>query len=286
MIKSHFKIAFRNLKRNKTYTLINVLGLALGITCTILIFALVHFHLGFDSFHSHTDRIYRITTTFHMDQLNYNTGAPSPLAEVIRNEYNFAEKIARVAKFPNSLITVEGDSDLKKFEEDLAFAEPSLFEILDFPLIKGDFQTALTHTNSAMLTESMARKFFAENDPIGKTIRIDNKLDFIITGILQDLPENTDRKEEIYLSYASLKDHSPWLVEEGWWYAVSKRMQCFVLLNPDIDPSTVNQSLQTIASKYYDEEEAKIWEFSLQSLSDIHFNTDMDGTMEKKTFGR
>src|SRR5690606_1666736 len=157
---------------NKAYTLTNVLGLALGIAAAVLIFAFVKYHLSFDTFHPKADRIYRVTTELHGESIIYSTGVPSPLGEAFRSDYSFAEKVARVCSFPNILVSIPS-GDKQKFEEEIAFAEPAFFDILDFPLIRGNKQSALSEPNTAIVTERIARKYFGAEDPIGKTIRID-----------------------------------------------------------------------------------------------------------------
>jgi predicted permease len=281
MFQHNFKIAFRNLKRSKAFTFINILGLALGITCAILIFTFVKYHLSFDAFHSNADRIYRITTEFHTEGIRYNSGVPSPMGEAFRNDFTFAEKVGLVASFSDRLVSVPSSED-KKFEEDIAFAEPAFFDIMDFPLVQGGENTPLHEPNTAIITERIATKYFGKEDPLGQTIRIDNMLDVIITGILRGLPVNTDRRQEIYLPFSNLKDHSPGLVEEDWWWSVNKGMQCFVLLNPGVAPATVDKALTALSEKYYDERNAKVFQFKLQPLSDIHFNTNLGGYVAKK----
>jgi hypothetical protein len=259
MLENYFKIALRNLNRNKAYAGMNAVGLALGIACTIGIFILVKYHLSFDRFHSNADRIYRITTELHQAQINYNPGVPSPLGEALQSDYTFAEKVARVATFSNRVISFPSSNRNNRFEEDIAFAEPEFFEMFDYPLLKGQRNTFLTKPNTAFVTERIAKKYFSDEDPIGKVIRLDNTIDFIITGILQDLPANTDRRQEIYLPFYNLKDHSPWLVEEDWWLSVNKAMQCFVLLKQGVSPTMVDQALSDISSKHYSAKDAEIF---------------------------
>jgi putative ABC transport system permease protein len=282
MLRNNVNLALRNLKRRKAYAFINVLGLAMGIACAILIFTLVKYHLGFDTFHTQADRIYRITTELQMEGVTYNEGVPSPLGEALRNEYTFAEKVASVASFSERIVSVPASEDYRKFKEDIAFAEPAFFDMLDFPLVRGNEHTILNKPNTAIITERIAIKYFGDEDPMGQTIRIDNVLDVVITGILRDLPVNTDRRQEIYLPFSNLKDHSPWLVEEDWWLSVNKAMQCFVLLKPSVSTAVVEGALIAISDKYYDEENAKIFQFKLQPLSDIHFNADLGGHVERK----
>jgi ABC-type antimicrobial peptide transport system permease subunit len=118
---------------------------------------------------------------------------------------------------------------------------------------------------------------------MGKIIRLDNKLNFRIDGILRDLPENTDRRQEIYLSYGNLKDYNPWAGNDNNWLSYADELQSFVLLKPGVLPATVNQAFHDFSSKYYEGNYVKEWRFRLQPLSDIHFNSDFDGKVTKQS---
>jgi len=284
MFKNYFKIAWRNLKRNQSYTLINVFGLSLGMACGILIFTLVKYHLSFDDFHHNKDRIYRIVTEFHEDNIDYSPGVPAPLGKAFRNDYAFAEKTARVVSYGNSLISIPSSKDNKKFKEEngVAFAEPEFFDIFNFPLIQGDKRSVLKELNTAIITQNIADKYFSKENPMGKVIQLNNKINFKITGILQNLPANTDRKQEIYLSYSSLKQRSKWLASDSSWSGVSSGMQCFVRLKPHVLPADVAKVFPAFRKKYLGKDEVNEFFFNLQPLADIHFNTDYDGYVNKK----
>jgi len=284
MIKNYFKIAWRNLKRNQSYTLINILGLSLGMACGILIFTLVKYHLSFDDFHPDKDRIYRIVTEFHEDNINYSPGVPAPLGKAFRNDYAFAEKTARVVTYGNSLISIPSSKDNKKFKEEngVAFAESEFFDIFNFPLIQSDKKSVLNELNTAIITQNIADKYFAKQNPIGQIIRLNNKIDFKITGILKNIPVNTDRKQEIYLSYSTLKQRSAWLASDSSWGGVSSGMQCFVRLKPHVLPADVAKVFPAFRKKYLGKNEVNEFFFNLQPLVDIHFNTEYDGYVNKK----
>ncbi|MFC4873299.1 ABC transporter permease [Negadavirga shengliensis] len=282
MIKNYFKIALRNLRRHKAYALINVLGLALGITCAILIFTLVKYHLSFDTFHSKADRIYRVTTELHQEEITYDHSVPQPLGKAIRDDHTFAEKVGRVCSFDDRLIAIPSSNDNLIFQEEIAYVEPEFFDIFDFPLLQGDKNTALAEPNTAIITEKLAKKYFGNQDPVDQTIRIDNKWDYRITGILRDLPVNTDRRQEIYVSYSNLKDQWEWLASDESWSALSGSMHCFVLLKPNVEAAHVDKIFPELSEKYYNERDAKIFRFKLQHISDIHFNPDLGGYVAKK----
>jgi len=273
MFKNYLLTAFRNFKRNKLYTTINVFGLGLGIACAALIFSLIKYNLTFDNFHPKSGRIFRITTELNIGEKKYIKGVPSPLAAAFRSDYPYAEKIASVYNSTQQLVSVKDASGDKKFEEDVAFAEPSFFELFDFPLVKGNQRTILTDPRSAIITEKLARKYFAGSDPIGQTIRVANTLDFTVTGILKDLPVNTDFTQQIYLPFVSLKVLQPWVVTSEW-RNVNNDMQCFLRLKPGVSSADVNKIFPSFSLKYYANKDAKEWQFQLQPLADIHLNTD------------
>ncbi|MDN5204673.1 ABC transporter permease [Fulvivirgaceae bacterium BMA10] len=282
MLRHNFVISIRKLKRNKTYTAINVFGLTVGIACVIVIFILVRYHLSFDTFHTNSERIYRVITELHQEDINYVRGVPSPLGEAIRSDFTFAEEVAMVTFLNDRLISIPSFEGEKKFKETIVFAEPAFFNILNFPLVRGNKNTILKEPNTAIVTERIAKKYFGEEEPIGQTIQIDNKLNLIITGILKDLPINTDRQQEIYIPYSGIKDHSPWLDHKAWWFSVNQFRQCFVLPKSDVSLVEIDEALSAISEKYYDERNSKIFQFKLQHLSDIHFNPDLGGYIERK----
>lgn len=284
MIKNYFKIAWRNLQRNRSYALINIVGLSLGVACAILIFVLVNYHLSFDTFHKNKDHVYRIVTEWHDGEINYSPAVPSPIGKVVRSEFTFAEQTARVIDYQGVLISIPGTGAVKKFEEEsgAAFVEPGFFKIFDFPLIKGDINQALKNPNSAIITEKLARKYFGSEPAIGKIIRFENKINFTVTGILKDIPINTDRNQEIYLSYANLKDYNNWLAGDSSWGGVYSGCQLFTLLKPSVTVAQVNTQLKSIVQKYYSDRDKKVWQFRLQPLNDIHFNPDLNGYADKK----
>jgi len=283
MLKNYFKIAWRNLKRNRAYAAINITGLSLGIACAILIFTLVSYHLSFDNFHKNKDRIYRIVTEIHNEQLGHTPGVPPPFTKAFRNDYAFAEKTARVIGY-SSIISIPAEN--KKFREDngFAFAEPDFFSIFNFPLTEGDIKTALNQPNTAIVTQKIAKKYFGTEHAMGKVMRFNNKIDFKITGILKDLPLNTDRRQEIYVSDKNLQDFSKWMADDKSWGGINSETHCFVLLKPGVTAADVEKVFPSLKKKYFGDNEfnMKAFVFKMQPLSDMHFNTDYNGYADKK----
>ncbi len=281
MYKSYFKMGWRNLLKNQRYAIINIGGLALGISCALIIFAIVKHHLTFDDFHSDSDRIYRIVTEQHRDEISYRYSVPGPLGKVFRDEYTHAEKVARICTFDEQIITIESGSDVRKFKEtEVAFAETGFFEIFNYPLLIGNTKKALTEPNTVILTERIAKKYFGDEDPINKTLRLDNRIDLKVSGILNDLPVNSDRQTEIYISYNTLKQFNVWSADEDAWGGISSSMQCFVKLLPNVSTHEVEAVLAPYVKKYRPTSK-NVHHYKLQPLNDIHFNEKYGGAMNK-----
>jgi putative ABC transport system permease protein len=282
MIRNYFKIAFRNLVRNKAYTTINIAGLALGMTCGILIFALVNYHLSFDNFHPHSDRIYRFVTEQHRTTTSYVYSVPSPFGKVFRDDFTYGEKVARIATADGVLLTVTDGREIRKYKEKegVAFTETDFFAIFNYPLLQGTIKSALSEPNTAILTERMAKKFFGDSNPINKTFRLDNKVDFKVTGILKDLPINTDRQTEIYVSYNTLKQYDEWMASDDSWGGIKSSMQCFVRLRPGVSPTEVENVLPAYVKKYRPTNK-NVHHYKLQPLADFHFSTRYGGVITK-----
>src|SRR5690606_75293 len=153
MLRNYFKIAFRNLERHKSYAVINIFCLSLGITCAILIFTLVTYHLSFDTFHSHKDRVFRITTELHQDGIHRESNVPQPIGKEFTSDCASAEQVAMVYSGSDGLVSVPSAGSDKRFEKKVAFAEPEFFDILNFPLIEGNKKTVLSEPNTAIITK-------------------------------------------------------------------------------------------------------------------------------------
>lgn len=283
MFKNYLKIAIRNLQRNKVYASINILGLALSMCCGILIFALVKHHLSFDNFHHNSDRIYRIVTEQHRDNISYTYSVPNPLGKAFRNDYTFGEKVARICTFDDQLISLKQGNQVKKFneEEGVAFTESEFFDIFNYPLLTGDKKTVLAEPNTAILTESTAKKLFGQENPINKTFKLDNRIDLRVTGILKDLPNNTDRRTGIYVSYNTLKSYHEWAASDDSWGGISGFMQCFVLMRQGVSPAEVEKVMPAYVKKFRPKSK-NVHHYKFQPLSDIHFDARYSGPMEKK----
>lgn len=283
MYKSYLKTGARNLSRNRAYAVINVAGLALSMACAILIFSWVSYHTGFDTFHNNASRIYRIVTEQHRDNISYTGSVPSPLGWYLRNDHALTEKLARAFTAREILITLKRGEELQKFKEveGLTFAEPEFFEIFNFPLAQGKNGGVLSAPNTAIITERMARKYFGDQNPMSEVFWLENRIPFTITGVLKDLPANTEIKSEIFVSYATLKAYDPWLAHDvQGWGGIQDGMHCYVLLKDGIAPGQVEEALQPYV-KTFRSKSKNVHHYKLQPLADIHFDARFGGVVEK-----
>ena len=281
MLYNYLKISLRNIQRHTSYSIINIFGLALGISCGLLIFSLVKHHLSFDNFHHDSDRVYRIVTEQHRDQISYTWGVPAPLGKVFRDDYTFSETVARIFTFEEKLISIEDNGQLKKFKDEVAFAERDFFEIFNYPMTEGNIQSALNNPGSAVITQKIAKKYFGDENPINKTFRLDGRIDLKVTGILKDFPENTDRRTEIYISHATLKSYDEWFASDDSWGGVSTSTQCFVRLKRGITVAEVENVFPAYVTKFRPTSK-NIHHYKLQPLSEVHFDSRYGGAMGKR----
>ena len=284
MLRNYFKIALRNITRSLSYTVINVSGLSLGITCAILIFSIINYHLSFDTFHNNTDRVYRFVTEQHRDQISYVSSVPPAFGLAFRNDYSFGEKVARICTLTEQLVTIGENDNVKKFKEDLAFAEPEFFQIFNFPIVAGQSVNVLSEANTAIISERMAKKYFGSQSPLNKTFRFNNSIDFKIVGVLKDIPDNTDFRSEIYFSYSTIGKYSEWYGKEDAWGGISTEIQSFVRLQPGVTTAEVETVLPAYVKKYRAESK-NVHHYKLQPLEDVHFNPQYQGVMSKTNLG-
>lgn len=277
MIKNYFKTAFRNLWRNKNFTGINIAGLAVGIAVCLIIFLIIQFELSFDNFHSKKERIYRIVSEQqNADGARPTPGVPFPLPAAIQNDFPSMVSTAIYSDRDDQIIVPNETNaqSFKKFKEDrgVFFAEPAFFKIFDFPLLAGEY-ASLKDPGNALLTRSTAEKYFGDwHLAIGKTIKRNNKQLLKITGILADVPENTDLQIRILGSYATLKEDFTNNAND--WQSVASNHGCYILLPEGMTASAMNSQLAAFTKKYKKDEAARGRQF-VQPLSDVHYNEDI-----------
>ena len=281
MLQNYFRIAWRNITRNRLYTFINLTGLVLGIVCTILICGLLNYHLSFDNFHKDSDRIYRVVSKTIFDTEDYSQGIQYPFGEAFNKDYPLAEKVAMKVKRGTNLVSIQTGSEEKKFKENMAYVASDFFEIFNYPLEQGNASDAIANPNAAIITRKVADKLFPGTNAIGKQIITGNHQSFVVNGVLKDIPVNTDNREQIYLSLANYKMQSPWMASDSSWGAIASNIQCFVKLLPGKTKADAEKVFPAMIKKYVPKNADKYF-FYMQPLSDIHFNTLYDGKIERR----
>ncbi len=271
MIKNYFKIAWRNIKRQKAYAGINILGLAIGIAACLLILQYVSFELSYENFHTKKDRIYRV----HQDR--YDNGKLSTQwaggAYAVGN--SFKDVIPEIEDYVkvvgNGQVIVEINNQPLKIEK-VFFASGSFFKIFTYPLLAGDEKKALTEPFTAAISETTARTLYGNTNAVGKVLKLNRNTDYTITVVFKDAPANTQLKPDILLSYATFlkfqgPDNNP---ETAWAW---DGCLTYLLLRPGVDPAVVETKFPPIVEKGVGELLKRFnasVTYSLLPMKDIH----------------
>ena len=239
MLKNFFKVAIRNLTRNKFFSVINIAGLAIGMASAILILLWIENELSYDRFHSKQDRLYQPWNRSTFDgKLQCWSTTPKILAPTLKKDYPEVEEITRV-NWTNNFLFSLGE---KRLNVKGTMVDPGFLTMFDFPLVKGNTQTALKDIYSVVLTEKLAQKLFGNEEPMGKMIKIDNADNFTVTGVLKDFPNNTRFKDYEYLM--------PWdyLIKKGWMDSSwgNNSTQTYILLKPNTSLAAVDKKIKKI----------------------------------------
>ncbi|GGD61170.1 ABC transporter permease [Emticicia aquatilis] len=282
MLKNYLKIAFRNLTKNKVYTLINVLGLSLGIFGSLVIFQLIKFHLLTDSHHHKAENIYRVVMNLHLDDgsVEHEKGSPYILHEALKNDFSSIENVAYLGQqeLTLSIPTQNGSSTKFLEKEAAAFIGADYFKVFDYQWLIGQ-SAALNTPNTVILTEKYAKKYFGEVNPINKVLIINNTTPVKVAGILKDIPETTDLKTEVFVSLPTLKTivNDDSFTEWAWFM---KQRETYIRLKENTAKAAFEAQLPAFSKKYYGEM-SKYYRFQLQELSDVHFDLDFGGKISK-----
>ncbi len=285
MFRNYLLIALRRLAKHRDYTLLNSLGLGLTVACCLLIFLLVRHQLSFDSFHLKSGQIGRVVTELQMENVRYSSGVPYPMAAALRGEFAFIQKAATVDGYNEVVVEVPGDkgAPVAKFKEEnqLAYAEPEIFDILRFPLMKGNL-AAFSEPNTALVTEKTARKYFGTTDALGRSFRaFDDKKTFRIVGILRDMPSNTDCGREVFCSWATLKS-GPEQKEISSWGSIRGNTRCYILLAEGHSMGELAAALPAFSQKFPHPVRKELFAYRAYPLSELHFDTRYGGSFEKR----
>ena len=200
MLKNYFKIGARNLRRHKGYTFINITGLAVGMACCLLILLFVQDELSYDRFHEKADRIYRVT--WNVGDFSKTAAVPASMVSRFREDFSQVEAATHLLR--QRLVIRHKEEWVE--ETRFYFADEVFFEVFTFPLIAGNPKTALRQPNTVVLTASTAQRYFGDQDPLGKTLTLNDGADLRVTGIMQDVPANSHVTFEALVSLITLTE--------------------------------------------------------------------------------
>ena len=242
MLKNFFTIAYRNILRNKSFSVINISGLAIGMASAMLILLWVQNELSYDSFYANSDRLYQ---SWNRDRGNNGINCwnvtPKVLGPTLKQDYPEIEKATRVNWDEAILLTV-GE---KKMNITGSMVDPDFLAMFQFPFIRGNMNTALNNPNDIVITQKLSKQLFGNEDPLGKTIRLDNKYDFNVSAVMKDLPNNTEFDFEYLLPWSFMhvrnEDDSSW---------GNNSTHNFVLLKPNASIASVNSKIQNVIIKH------------------------------------
>ncbi len=272
MLKNYLKIAFVNLRKHKAFSFVNIFGLAIGMTCCILIATYVFHELSYDKFHEKADRIYRLRSELKIsgEHLDIPKSSP-PMADYLVQNY---PEVIDASRFRSlGRVSVRYRDNLN-YEDHIFFADNSVFDIFTFPLVKGDPQAALNTAHSVVISEDMAKKYFGAEDPIDKVLNINNQSDFTVTGVMKNVPHNSHFNFNMFCSFKTYaqnnkRDMQSWLSINNYTY---------ILLEKGADYKQMEQKLPEMIEKRAGAmlrlAKAEMI-LSLQPLTTIHLRSDL-----------
>ncbi len=258
MIKNYLKVAFRNIKRNKIFSFINISGLAIGMACCLLLMLFISYELSFDKYHENAKNIYRAAIKHSQSLMGTQmlNVTPGILAPFLREECPEVKTATKIKSWGGMI--QYGD---KQFDDDrFFFADSEFFEVFTFPLIKGNKKTALKDPYSVLLTQDAAKKYFGDENPLGKVLFVDNKHEYTIKGVIQNVPRNSHFTFDILASMVTLESLKGQKHLSGW-----NNYKTYLMLQKGADADELLKKMQQII----DRTEMKD-KFILQPLTDIH----------------
>ncbi|HAO48076.1 MAG TPA: hypothetical protein DCR35_01475 [Runella sp.] len=236
MIRSYFTIAFRNLLKNKVYSLINIMGLALGMACSLMIMLWVQDEINMDGFHANGTRLYRVMENqYYSGKIETYASTPGILAENITKDIPEIEMASQFLWEEQPLFSVGNTFDKEKGR----YVQGDFLRLFSFPLEKGDAKTALKRPDGVVISKKLAQKYFPNQDPIGKTIKVDNKDAVMVTGVLKELPKNNSIQFDFLMSYDRWQKTNAWSKEWG-----NNGPRCYVLLAKNASLEKVNAKIK------------------------------------------
>ncbi|MCD9019940.1 ABC transporter permease [Parachryseolinea silvisoli] len=269
MIRNYLNATLRTLLREKGNTFINVVGLTLGITTTLILFLIVHNGKSYDTYHTHIDRIFRIVSSGVGNAgITYTQAVPPVLPEAIQADIAGVEAVAFTSYRRGSLIVVpQPDGSVKKYEEPqgVVFTEPSFFRIFDRPLVSGTAAASLDAPQEAVISQKWARRYFGREDVVGQSVVYDS-VEYSITAVMEDYPSTTDLPFDLMLSYNTIRQE---MLAQGWGN-LADHNNCYVLLREGESRERIEAQLPAFVKKHKGDDHGREGSFIVQPMKEVH----------------
>jgi len=282
MLKNYFLIAFRNLKRNSLYSFINIMGLAVGLTCCLLIISYVSYELSFDKPHLKNDRIYRVYINAFWGDNEANIGVtPNIVAPILQSQFPEVERVVRVyniGKFSPQIVKV-GDEIFQ--EKNFYYADSSIFDVFTFHPVYGKMEGSLDRPNTLVLTRSASQKYFGNTNPVGKIVKVNGNRDYEITAVVEDMPNNVHFRFDMVGSFQGLR----WAKPENYSFG-SANFYTYVLLNKGVDNTRFEENVANYLEDNYGKEwrkEGFYYYLKMEPLRDIYLRSVITEDIDKKS---
>lgn len=264
MLKNYLIIAFRNIRRHKGYSFISIASLALGLACCFLISGLIIYELSYDNFHENSANIYRVNRdVFERGRQYYVSMTPYQLMQGLLDEY---QEITHATREKTIGVSLVGNKKKSFYVRRLKIVDNAFFQMFSFPFIKGDKMTALTEPYSIVITKEMAEKFFSGEDPIGKLLTINNENDFLVTGVIENIPPNSSFQFDMAVSFKPPFDYP----RPDNWAHVS--LTTYVQLNPEVTVDVFTRKIRDFIQIRMDENIEKQVRLFLEPFEDIRLS--------------
>ena len=280
MLRNYLTVAFRNISKDKFYSLINVFGLTLGIASCIFITIYINDEISYDRFNKKADRIYRVTEFIETEGSGErSSSAPFPVGPTLVEDFgNVIESQVRLFDFQSPTLLISLKDGNKEFNEpNVLFVDSTFFQIFDYEVSKGDKATALQKPNSVLLTESAAKRYFGNDEPMGKLLQIEGRQELIVTGVMPDPPRNAHFQFEFLVSFSTLRNFFNGQYPQTWYW---NPCWTYLLLKDDVQPAEVEKYFPAFIQKYFPEFIRNEARMELQALTDIHLTSDLEFEMQ------
>jgi len=267
MLKYNLATSFRSIIRNLSFSIINIAGLSLGLTLAIILITWLKFEYSFDKFHNNADRIFRVVVEFEHEKSSDNFAhTPAPLGEVLKKDFPEVLDYVRFGYLGRMLVNYENE----QFWEKIDLADPSIFKIFSFKLISGNPKTALNNRGSIILSETKAKKYFGSKNPLGQTLFLgetDTKTPYIITGVMKDIPANSQLQFDFLASFSEIQGNLTW---HHWNY------DTYVLAQITGSFKSISDKLPEVVKKIPSEDK---FHLHIQPLISIHLHSNLRGDL-------